>query len=239
MKRQKTIVRVQRVRGLARDQSRITVEHDGQRTEYSSVDQLPDEFREFVDEFITGDDDSSGFNSQAFADQPGMRRGPSVNAQDGTLVLHYRWFDGWLFCGLLVLVPYFSYQCYQAVHDPLIFLSVMGWAGTVFLLTALYYTAALLLNTTVIEVCPQFLSVLHTPLPWVGSRKVAAASIVQIFYTVHYSRRGGPTYSLKAMTETGQHLQLIGGASSKHEVIRLELAIEKYLGIQDWPRFGE
>lgn len=238
MKRQQTVVRVKRVRGLAREQSTITVERDGQRTEYSSVDQLPEELQEFVDEFITGDDDHSEFGN-VFSNQPGMRRRPSVNAQDGTLILHYRWFDVWVFFGLLVMIPYFSYQCFEAVHDSLSVLSAMGWAGAALLLLAAYYAIALLLNTTVIEVCPQFLSVRHTPLPWFGSTKIAAASIVQIFYTAHYSRNGGPTYSLKAMTETGQHQELIGGASSKHEVIRLELAIEKYLGIEDWPRFGE
>ncbi|MCH2204081.1 MAG: hypothetical protein MK102_19120 [Fuerstiella sp.] len=239
MKHQKTVVRVKRTRGLGREQSAITVERDGRMKEYSSVDELPSELRALVDEFITSEDDSSGFDSQAFSDNLGMRRQTSLHDQDGSLILEYRWFDGWVFFSLLVGIPYISYECSQALHDASSPIRVMGWGGTAFVMLAFYYGIALLLNRTVIEVCPQTLSVLHSPLPWFGSKKIAAASIAQIFYTTNYHRRGGRTYSLLAMTDTGQHLSLIDGASSKHEVIRLELAIEKYLGIEDWPRFGE
>lgn len=239
MKRQKTVVRVKRTRGLGREQSAITVERDGRMKEYSSVEELPHELRALVDEFITSEDDSSAFDSQAFTDNFGIRRQTSLHDQDGSLVLEYRWFDGWLFFCLLVGIPYISYECYQSLYDASSLIRGMGWGGTAFVILSFYYGLALLLNKTVIEVCPRTLSVLHSPLPWFGSKKIAAASIVQIFYITHYHRRGGRTYSLLAMTDTGQHLSLIDGASSKHEVIRLELAIEKYLGIQDWPRFGE
>ena len=195
-----------------------------------------------MENFVTASDVGSpdNFEFKTLPTGPGLRqRRPVINERKEKLILDYRWFDSWLFFCCLLGIPILSWQCYEAVNDSLAFYRFIGWLGAAFVLLSVYYTVATLLNTTAIEVCHQTLSVRHRPLPWFGNKDIDARTIEQIFYTIHYSRHGGRNFSLRALTTNRQQLTLIDGSKNKHEVIRLERAIEKYLGIEDWPRFGE
>ena len=105
-----------------------------------------------------------------------------------------------------------------------------------------YAVIAGFLNTTLVEVGQNELSVRHFPLPWAGNRVLAAGEISQIHCEQRISRNNNSTstaYGLFATLKSGVKLQLASGFTDPAEPKTIERLIEERLGIKDVRVVGE
>jgi len=106
-----------------------------------------------------------------------------------------------------------------------------------------YSTIAGFFNRTEILATPGLLSIRHAPLPWFGNRDLLVENIEQLFCKETVSRgKNGPnySYSLEAVMRDGRAVRLLKGNSlSVEQVLFLEHAIERHLGIVNRPVPGE
>lgn len=118
----------------------------------------------------------------------------------------------------------------------LLFLSPHLGAG----LWMLYYTLASALNRTTIDVSRERLTIRHGPLPWPGVRDLdlPGHSLKQL-YCEAWMRKpwmadlSKVVYDLNALDASGQKVELVPGIENRNQVLYLELALEKQLGIED------
>lgn len=108
-------------------------------------------------------------------------------------------------------------------------------------LGVLYYTAALLLNSTEIRVGRRYLSVKNSPLPFPGNCTVPVGRIEQVYCKEKISRgrNRSVTYEIYAIAEQDRRQDIIKGLPSAEEAVFLEQEIERFLGIEDRPVRGE
>jgi hypothetical protein len=120
--------------------------------------------------------------------------------------------------------------------------------GTGLVLT--YLTLSGFLNTTRVEASRSELTIRHGPLPWPGSRTVSGHELTQLYCQ---EARGpspkqvfpGPahllasSYSLLGIDQQGRKVKLLSGIEDKDQVLYLEQALERRLGIEDSPVAGE
>ncbi|MBI5548477.1 MAG: hypothetical protein HY901_31735 [Deltaproteobacteria bacterium] len=171
-----------------------------------------------------------------------------VEQQGSTLSIEWRWFTLAaifliFFCcfwdGFLVLWYGLSFSSGEAPAMMLLFplIHVAIGAGLS------WYTLALLINRTRLEVGSGMLRVRHSPLPWPGNRELSATSIEQLYCVevVHRGKNGTSyTYDLMAVLRTGtKPLKLIGRLEKPEQALFLEQRIESFLGIEDRPVSGE
>lgn len=105
-----------------------------------------------------------------------------------------------------------------------------------------YSTLAGFLNRTRIEVNRVRLTIRHGPLPWGGNQELPGRDLKQL-YGVEVSRtsKGNTTrtYDLMALDREGRQVKLLSGLDEKDQVLYLEQALERRLGIEDAPVDGE
>lgn len=103
-----------------------------------------------------------------------------------------------------------------------------------------YYSAAVMLNTTVVTVEGGQLQVRHGPVPWWGQRSIPVGDVDQL-----YVERSGvrvnkqPRWNVAVMDRSGMGQVLIRLVSSVAEARWLEDRIERALGVEDRPVMGE
>ena len=106
-----------------------------------------------------------------------------------------------------------------------------------------YFTIALFVNRTTIEVGQGKLTVRHGPLFWIGNRDLRANGLDQLYCKelVRYGRHGHrrETYQLMAATRTQGHVKLLSGLENADQAISIEQAIERHLEIKDERVAGE
>lgn len=105
-----------------------------------------------------------------------------------------------------------------------------------------YYTLALLVNRTRIEVTRGSVTVSHGPLPWNGWRQIMAGMIDQL-YCKEIIRRGknGPTviYEVWVALTNGTQSKLVGLGMEMEQALYVEQQIESLLDLKDKPMAGE
>lgn len=105
-----------------------------------------------------------------------------------------------------------------------------------------YYTLALLINRTRVEITRGTVTVSHGPLPWNGWRQIAAGMIDQIFCK-EIIRRGknGPTvtYEVWVALTNGTQSKLVGAGLESEQALYIEQQIESLLDVKDKPMSGE
>jgi hypothetical protein len=106
-----------------------------------------------------------------------------------------------------------------------------------------YYVIAGWFNRTLILVGNGRVIVRHTPLPWLGTMEIDAFTLKQIYTQerVRHTRRGPSysTYEVRAVTQNGRNIKLIGGLGTSEEALSIEQEIEKRLGIKNVPVAGQ
>jgi predicted Zn finger-like uncharacterized protein len=170
----------------------------------------------------------------------------SLVREGGALILKQRWFSFQIiflvfFCvawdGFLV----FWYSMALVGEAPWIFLvfPVIHVAVGV----GLTYTAlAGLLNSSIVSVNPQKLSITHGPLPWKGNMTLSIWDLTQIFCQEEMNHRKNGTYytyQLSALMKDGRKIKLLSRLESADIAIYMEQQIESWLKIQDRPVHGE
>lgn len=127
-----------------------------------------------------------------------------------------------------------------------------GGGGALFLLPFLavgmgmaYYTGALFVNKTSLNVSEEYLSVGAGPLPWPGRKKIPVGDLKQLYVKQqeHYNQEQGTTYytyQLRAKLDGEMEENLMVLDESDVKVVKqVERKIETYLGITDYKIKGE
>jgi hypothetical protein len=96
-----------------------------------------------------------------------------------------------------------------------------------------YYTIAGFLNRTLIGVNQGEITIRHTPLPWLGGRRIQAGELKQLYCEEIHGRRSQTTFQLCAVRKDGTKLKLLTGLPGSDVALLLEERIERQLGIQD------
>lgn len=107
----------------------------------------------------------------------------------------------------------------------------------------LYSTVATWLNKTQIYVSKNSIEVKHQPVPWLGSKKIKADTIEQLFVEEKYrgSSNDNPRYTYNVLGLTSENVQfkLIAGLEFRDHARFIEKTIEDYLRIKDVKVEGE
>ncbi|MEQ1750962.1 MAG: TFIIB-type zinc ribbon-containing protein [Prosthecobacter sp.] len=105
-----------------------------------------------------------------------------------------------------------------------------------------YYTLALLINRSRVEVTHGAVTVSHGPLPWNGWRQITAGMIDQLFCK-EIIRRGknGPTvtYEVWVALSDGTQSKLVGAGLEVEQALYIEQQIELQLNVKDKPMSSE
>lgn len=170
---------------------------------------------------------------------PLLPPGLTLVRQNGELTISRRWFRPYhlgvgLFTllwngGLLLAAFEASFWIYLLPH---------GWIGV----GCLYYVLTGLLNSTVITVNKQKLSIIHQPLPTLNNKVVESASIRQLYAKERqHQGKNKVTYSyeIHAVNDKGQDNTLIKGLDAPVHALYLEEELERVLGIADKQMLGE
>ncbi len=107
-----------------------------------------------------------------------------------------------------------------------------------------YFAATRVFNTRRIRVDGARLEFTQGPLPWPGSKKLAASDVEQLYATEHESRTETGTdnnrqveirkfYRLSARTRSSGKVTVLSGLSDPMQALWLEQEIERLLGIGD------
>ncbi|HBR95412.1 MAG TPA: hypothetical protein DEA90_14725 [Opitutae bacterium] len=105
-----------------------------------------------------------------------------------------------------------------------------------------YFCAASFLNTTEIQVDPNYLRVEHSPVPWPGKKKIRVHTIQQLYSKKHvkHTKNGTNTsYRVFAVTDDNREHKLVTGLSEISQAHFIEHEIENVLGLEDLPVSGE
>jgi hypothetical protein len=160
-------------------------------------------------------------------------------------VLSWRWFKLQhilmaVFCVFWIgfLVVWYSLLLFakgDALLAPMLFPLLHVGAGV----AITYATLAGFLNTTRVEVSRGELTIHHGPLPWPGSRTMPGRELSQLYGQEVRGSKGSVSYSLFALDKQGRKVKLLSGFDDKDQVLYLEQALERRLGIEDSPVDGE
>jgi hypothetical protein len=105
-----------------------------------------------------------------------------------------------------------------------------------------YRTVAGFFNRTTLRATPDRLTIVHSPLPWLGNRNIPTRHLSQLFVKERARRRDNTTsysYDLLAIKRDGSRLKLLKGLDEVEQALYLEQEIEEHLGIRDRPVAGE
>ncbi len=246
-----------RTRGGHCDDQKIRVKQNGgQWQEFESVDDLPEHIQQMVAGVIDEDDNIlMDFDNDVMDDSSILDEEEYVNFLDGThpirtarhigksttsgesLRLEYRWLEWLTFFGLMIAIGYLLYSA-QTITQTKGFQFLLDCGAILLAIGCGYFALALLVNSSIIEVRDGMLIVRHGPMPWFGNRRIPISRVKQIFCRAFHTRHE-IRYRVEALPEYGRSIVLLDDVRSKAEAISLERAIERHLGIKDWPRYGD
>ncbi len=231
------------------DSVQLTCEHCGQRIPAEDINlanqiakcRACDHVFGFEDQIDQGGDDDGAWDGS-------LPKGFVVTDLGDRLLIRRRWFS-WIAIPMLffcivwdgTLVFWYGMATQMKTGS-------MQWVFLLFPLLHVavgvgitYFTLAMLLNKTWIEVDPHAFTVRHRPLPWPGNRRIDPAAIEQLYgkREKHQSRdddgdtRTWYTYELHAQLLGGKHEKLLSGLEKPQHVRYIEQEMEKWLGIKD------
>ena len=170
--------------------------------------------------------------------------GVTVDVDDGTLVLTYRWFG----CAHLLLIPFtlfwngFMVTWYGiALTEGEPTMALFGLPHLCVGIGLAYYTISGCINKTIVRLDPLELTVEHTPLPWRGAGSLPLADLDQLYVSqkVHKGKNGvSYSYELIARKKNGSNRHILRGMTS-HQAKFMERRLELTAGIEDQRVAGE
>jgi hypothetical protein len=93
-------------------------------------------------------------------------------------------------------------------------------------------------NSTVITVESDQLTIKHRPLPWLGNRTLYRNDFIQL-YCEEVRNKNGSSYRLNAVLQNHKKLKLISGIQDRSQAIYFEREIERFMGIENVHVDGE
>lgn len=168
-----------------------------------------------------------------------------VTEYAGTMEITRRWFGASLF----FLVPFTLFWNGFLIVWHTIALTSHFWFMSVFAIlhTAvgffmIYLTLATFLNSTVIRVTPQWLSVKIGPLPWRGNLELSRREVIQVFCQEKISRGENGSranYEVQLVLEGNRRETLMKSLANPDEALFIEQQLERFLQLADTPVEGE
>ena len=163
-----------------------------------------------------------------------------VTHAGANLVLEIRWFDG---SYVFMLAALILWACFAVlwlslklvippVFPRLRFEFLLPLITLVFAPKLVYSTLAGFLNRTRVTIGDGAVDVRHGPVPWLGSKRVEAIDIAQVFGE-QVRLRGNFMYRVEALTQQGRRIRLVSPVARRDVALYLEQEIEKALGIKD------
>ena len=171
-----------------------------------------------------------------------------IKEENEKLIIEFKWFSYaafWLMFGALIgfvffwnaFVALFSFESSSSsiVFGVLFCFPVWGC------IKSFYQGLAILLNTTIITVSQDTISIKHTPLPWRGSKTVSLTHINQFFVKPRRIRRYDYYEFHAQKSNQKKSIKIIGPKVIEDlETLQLlEWRVEDFLGIQDTHTKGE
>lgn len=105
-----------------------------------------------------------------------------------------------------------------------------------------YYALTSWLNKTTIKISKSRIEIKHSPLPWLGNKKIDALDVKQVYGKEKVSRNSNSSsvsYEVHIIAHRGNDTKILSGLSSSEQALYVEQEIEKYLNIQNQPVRGE
>ncbi len=109
------------------------------------------------------------------------------------------------------------------------------WVG----LGLVYYTIAMLVNTTAVRCAQGVLTVRHYPLPWFGRKTLEVRDLRQLFVVERRATKGGISYELCVLLDGERRITVLKSLDSADKARFLEVRLEQALEITDAPVLGE
>jgi len=135
----------------------------------------------------------------------------------------------WLGLGLLLFPDIPGEAAFQSTGHVIFF---CVWS--IFLAALGYVTCAQYLNTTEISITSECVEVAHSPLPWLGQRKVNPATIRSLYVKREYStdKHGNMhfRYRVNYRDTAGEERRLLGAFRNEQEAKWLKAQLEQVLG---------
>jgi hypothetical protein len=100
-----------------------------------------------------------------------------------------------------------------------------------------YYLCGIYLNRTVVRADSRWVRVWHRPLPWRGRRRVARASIQQLYCCWPLGKEVG--FDVMALLRNRRRVLLVRSRGDRDEALFIEQTLEDYIGIADSLVSGE
>ncbi len=145
---------------------------------------------------------------------------------DGFLIFLYTMLIRKLVAGDLSVIPMLLYPFFHAI---------IGIGLT-------YYILAAYLNSTVIDLDFDSLTIKSGPLPYFGNMNIPARTLRQLYVKEDgYIRSEGGimTYAVHAILNDQKSIKLVGGFYNQQQAMYIEQELEKVLHIEDMPVKGE
>lgn len=174
-----------------------------------------------------------------------------VNYTDEELVIFHKWWS-FKYIGLaLFCVAWFAFLGYVFTINKSAILFVFAALQAAIGVFLAYYTAAGFVNSTIITVTLQELTISHGPMWWPGGQTLQTETIEQL-YCKEVERRNTKTdsegnrtesihysYELYSLNTNNRSVKLISGLDEPEEALFMERVIEDFLGIEEAPVLGE
>lgn len=220
-------VRVEILRGAAGEVVRVK-RGDGEWQQFGGVEDLPQDVCGLLADMV----DRSG--GVVDGGPKRRRRRSSISPVNGReLTLRTAWFDPVTFFFLLIATPAILYFTWDAISLGGT-LSLWGWVlGVPFALFFTYYALASVINTTIIEIRDGLLTSRHVPLPWFHQQTIPSSDVAQLICEFRRTRRSAH-WRVVLLTHAGRRVMLVEFLREEDEARRIERAIERHLGLEDW-----
>ncbi len=171
----------------------------------------------------------------------GLPEKMEMNYDEKGLVIVRRWFGAITIFLTVFVIFWDGFLVYWYTHVPADAPSMALWFPMLHVAVGLFLTYRALagwLNRTYVRVGYGTVSVKTVPLPFFHNRSLAAAEIKQLYSKKRIRTNKGrksETFEVRAVTQQGKNVKLVGGLDSSEQALFLEEAIEKNLGIKDAP----
>lgn len=129
-----------------------------------------------------------------------------------------------------------------ALSQGQLMMAAFGSIHTLVGLGLIYFCVASFVNKTDVSVDPNYLTVRHYPLPWIGSKRIRVHSIKQLYTKEQVSRSKNGTrisYRVHVITQDGREQKLLSGLSSDSQALFIEREVEGILGLENIKVTGE
>ena len=167
-----------------------------------------------------------------------------LNERPDRLLIEYSWFKLKYFF-LLGLFPVGSYVVIQSnyVNGSIQNITIPVLMIILLNLAVIYYSLMRLINTTIISVNHNKVTIEHKPLPFNKNLVIQRSNLVQLYVTRHRTAHRyylySSTYQINAILSNKQVITLVKGLYDPEQGRFIEKKIEKFLNITDVSVEGE